>query len=508
MNIYDLINMKKDIFINGYSTLEESYDCIESSPEEEYLNTICENFDLSLENANLQLFHYGSEEYIYEVLEENEYWDITEEGVISAIGEGIKKIIEGILNLIKKIFSFIGNLVSKVLGIFDRGSSEMDKVDKTIEKYNETIKKIPEESNKKMSEKSDDILDKVSDEVKNKTDEILCKALDEIEKGAKDKLKKEEDLNNRKLEARKKQIELKRRMLEYKKKRKEEHDRLINMKNGAKWDGQMNPSERVKKERKKQAKIERAHEKRELYGHDMNAKFNPNLNGPQSLDSLYNHFGKDIKVKCAILKTPEQGVYGTYGEVFEYGVDRLLSYSKLDSKNAITHLEKMKQQVLKLAKIDSIDKLRQKMIQDANKAFVKNYEDNNPFDRETKVSEIPLQVIKWYAYNAEDLKGRIKGIDDNFKNDLKYAEEDFKKIEKKYCNDEYKNKYENAKKNDKGVNMVSPEDLKKLLTFARGIINDYTIFHKRYVMNVTRAYTTSIKICKILTKQLFVKNEN
>ena len=64
------------------------------------------------------------------------------------------------------------------------------------------------------------------------------------------------------------------------------------------------------------------------------------------------------------------------------------------------------------------------------------------------------------------------------------------------------------KKNDNEVNMVSPEDLKKVLTFARGIINDYTIFHKRYVMNVTRAYTTSIKICKMLTNQLFVKNEN
>ena len=115
--------MKKDFFINGYSTLEESYECIESSPEEEYLNTICENFDLSLENANLQLFHYGSEEYIYEVLEENEYWDITEEGVISAIGEGIKKIINAIISLIKKIISFIGNLFSKVLSIFDRNKS-------------------------------------------------------------------------------------------------------------------------------------------------------------------------------------------------------------------------------------------------------------------------------------------------------------------------------------------------------------------------------------------------
>ena len=271
----------------------------------------------------------------------------------------------------------------------------------------------------------------------------------------------------------------------------------------------MNPSERVKKKRKKEAKIKRAHEKRELYGHDMNAKINPNLNGPQSLDSLYNTFGKEIKVKCAILKTPEQGVYGTYGEVFEYGVDRLLSFScKLEVKDAIKHLENMKQQVLKLAKIDSIDRLKQKMILDANKTFVKNYEDNKPFDRETKISEIPLQVIKWYAYNAEDLKGRIKNIDDNFKNDLKYAEEDIKKIEKKYCNDEYKNKYENAKKKDKEVNMASPEDLKKVLIFARGIMNDYTIFHKTYVMNVTRAYTTSIKICKILTKQLFVKNEN
>ena len=72
MNIYDLINMKKDILINGYSTLstlEESYEC---DPEEEYLNTICENFDLLLENANLQLFHYGSEEYIYDILEANE----------------------------------------------------------------------------------------------------------------------------------------------------------------------------------------------------------------------------------------------------------------------------------------------------------------------------------------------------------------------------------------------------------------------------------------------------
>ena len=34
MNIYDFINMKKDILINGYSTLEESYDYIENDPEE------------------------------------------------------------------------------------------------------------------------------------------------------------------------------------------------------------------------------------------------------------------------------------------------------------------------------------------------------------------------------------------------------------------------------------------------------------------------------------------
>ena len=148
------------------------------------------------------------------------------------------------------------------------------------------------------------------------------------------------------------------------------------------------------------------------------------------------------------------------------------------------------------------------MLQDANKAFVKNYEDSNPFDRDTKISEIPLQVIKWYAYNTEDLKRRVNSIEKIFKNDLKDAEDNIKKIEEKYCGEKYKNEYEDIKKNNKDTEMSSPEEVKKRLIFVRSLINDYTAFHNIYVKNVTRAYTTSIKICKMLTKQLFVKNEN
>ena len=388
MNIYDLINMKKDILINGYSTLstlEESYEC---DPEEEYLNTICENFDLLLENANLQLFHYGSEEYIYEVLEENEYWDITEEGVVSSVGEGIKKIVESILSLIKKIFSFIGNLFSKIFSIFDRGSSEMDKVDKTIEEFNEKY----------------------------------YKAI------------------------------------------------------------------RKKKDKK------RAHEKRDLYGHDMNAKVNPKLNGPQSLDSLYNTFGKEIKIKCPLYKFPERNAYFKYRDIFEEAYLTLGSSSKLATKNVLIDVQN---KIMQKLGCDNINNIRQTLIECANKTFMRNYKDSNPFDRETKISEIPLQFIKYYSYNADELKKLVKQKQENFAQTLEEIEEDINRVKKVFCGER-----------DNSKDKTLTKELTVSLTFLRRLTSDFTMFHKTYLTNVTRVCTTSIRICKILTKQLFVKNEN
>ena len=148
--------------------------------------------------------------------------------------------------------------------------------------------------------------------------------------------------------------------------------------------------------------------------------------------------------------------------------------------------------ILKYGEVDSIDQLKQKMIQNANKTFVKNYEDNKPFDRETKISEIPLQVIKWYAYNADDLKKQINIADKVFKAEIEDLECNIKELEI------------NSNKSD----TTNQEGIKKVLIFVRSILNDYGIFHKTYISNATRAYTTSVKICKTLTKQLFVKNEN
>ena len=106
MDIFNLINMKKDMLLGNYSYVDESYEEIYDY-QNDYIDTISENFDLALENANMQLFQCGTDDYIYNLLEENEYWDITEESVIESVGSGIKKIIDAIISLIKKIGSLI-----------------------------------------------------------------------------------------------------------------------------------------------------------------------------------------------------------------------------------------------------------------------------------------------------------------------------------------------------------------------------------------------------------------
>lgn len=90
MDIFNLINMKKDMLLGNYSYVDESYEDIYDY-QNDYIDAISENFDLALENANMQLFQCGTDDYIYNLLEENEYWDITEESVIESVGSGIKK---------------------------------------------------------------------------------------------------------------------------------------------------------------------------------------------------------------------------------------------------------------------------------------------------------------------------------------------------------------------------------------------------------------------------------
>ena len=70
MDIFNLINMKKDMLLGNYSYVDESYEEIYDY-QNDYIDTISENFDLALENANMQLFHCGRDDYIYNLFD---YW--------------------------------------------------------------------------------------------------------------------------------------------------------------------------------------------------------------------------------------------------------------------------------------------------------------------------------------------------------------------------------------------------------------------------------------------------
>ena len=436
MNIYDLINMKKDILINGYttlSTLEESYEC---DPEEEYLNTICENFDLSLENANLQLFHYGSEEYIYEVLEENEYWDITEEGVVSAIGEGIKKIINAIISLIKKIISFIGNLFRKIASIFDRNKSEMDELDRCIDEYNKAVK------------------------------EIFGDIERDIRRDA-NKLGKEINKMQRINEIR-----------------------------------HTNPYEHSDEENDMDNRVN--------YNHNQNAKFDLSL-GPQSLDSLYNHFGKEIKIKSPIYYLPEnRGDMESFAEENGKDIDGVYMQIKRaldihhtgglsdEEKNEIneTHqyLVKVKEDKMQEYGLTSENQIPNAYKLQARAQFIRNYKDEKW--SEITINKIPLQHIKYYAYNADDLRERMKDM--RMEADKIFNE-----------NEDRMNSLKTSIDREKNMDPKVSSTIKEIIRYMHILINGLSIYVKEYVRCGLGAVNTSVSICKRLTKKLYkIQNDS
>lgn len=486
MDIFNLINMKKDMLLGNYTYVDESYKDESYIYEENYINMISENFDLALENANLQLFQCGSDEYIYNLLEENEYWDITEEGVISSIGEGIKKIINSILSLIKKIGTFISNMFKKIIGIFDKGSSEMDKVDKSIKEYNDSInngndiqkekgnKYIEPETVKKSREKYESNMKKENKPIKvpYKEDKELKEKLAWADKVFKENNEKEKAQHN-----------------ERKRKSKEYRERNEN-------------------------KIAQAHQKNAKYGHNMNAKFDYSLGPNQSLDSLYNKFAKDIKVKSALYKIPDKQAY-EHNNVCLMNTGAL-AVSVMGAKPKGSY-EGYKKRVLNDFKCNSIEEVKKAAIKNAYAAFIKNYQDENPFARVTKISEVPLQVIKWYAYNGDEMKKQLSKLDEEYKKELKEQEADLKRLQNFYGGEKYEREYnslkaaddtkryltKNDKDNYKSDTKLPPEEAKKLLTLSRTLLNDFAVFHKTYTQSATYAHIHCVNMCKMLRNKLY-----
>lgn len=501
MDIYDLINMKKDMFINQHSleniNNDDSYQCESSDTlENEYISTLSENFELLLENVNLKLFRYSSEDYIYDLLEESECWDITEEGVIGAVADGIKKIISAIISLIGKILQFIGSIFSKILSVFDRGSSEMDKVDKTLNEYNDAVKKannVGIDTQEKVRKKIDEIERKYdffnedkrkarSEEIKQKADADFKKEISKIKaegeakkKELNDKIKKDkEELEN----AKKEQERVMREKIE---KAKQEFE-----KNKEEEERKKEAEQRIKK-----ARTDKARDKAATYGHNKNSKFDLSL-GPQSLDSLYNKFGSEIKVKYPIYKLPDSKkadqIRNYSLSYWETPIDYHIYRKDYSNPNRNMYEERLNK-VLNYIKCNNIQEVNTRYKQIAREIFIKD-DDNT----EKSINKIPLEIIKYYSVKSNDIKAKLSTYKDVSERKLADKQKSLKSLENGYEKGEYEGKV---------LNSAEKKELAKGLSLMRTFINAFGTFLSELFRTGVYATTNCINICKLLTKKLY-----
>ena len=405
MDIFNLINKKKDMLLGNYSYVDESYEEIYDY-QNDYIDTISENFDLALENANMQLFQCGTDDYIYNLLEENEYWDITEESVIESIGSGIKKIIDAIISLIKKIRSFISALFNKISGLFKKSNNEMEKVNSDIDTYNKAV------SGQKNNNKNDSI-------IKN-------------------------DNNNK-------------------------NDNESEM-------------DKVKKRR-------------------MYDVYNYSLGPNQSLNTLYNRFGKEIKIVSPIYKKADMGVYDFWlNGLYDRGMKRLI-YEVEENNVTMKNASVLSSNVAKSLKYNTMDDVRKNIRNEAYKGFMENYKDEQPFSKKITISDIPFDVINWYANNSDELKNKVDKINNAYQKDLNNTQARLEKLNSKYAQGNKPKRYTQASKNNSN-------NVNGILSLIRSNLNTFATFHKTFVMTATRAKLTNVNICKMLRNRIYAKTMN
>lgn len=405
MDIFNLINMKKDMLLGNYSYVDESYEEIYDY-QNDYIDTISENFDLALENANMQLFQCGTDDYIYNLLEENEYWDITEESVIESVGSGIKKIIDAIISLIKKIGSFISGLFNKITGLFKKSNDEMEKVNNDIAAYNKAV------SGQKNNNKNDNI-------IKN-------------------------DNNN------KNDIE----------------------------------SEMNKEMKRKKYDI-----------------YNYSLGPNQSLNTLYNRFGKEIKIISPIYKKADMGVYDFWlNGLYDRGMKRLI-YEVEENNITMKNASVLSSNIAKSLKYNTMDDVKKNIKNEAYKGFMENYKDQQPFSKKISISDIPFDVINWYANNSDELKSKVDKINNAYKKDLNNTQARLEKLNSKYAQGNKPKQYTQANKNNSN-------NVNGILSLIRSNLNTFAIFHKTFVMTATRAKLANVNMCKMLRNRIYAKTMN
>ena len=411
MDIFNLINMKKDMLLGNYSYVDESYEEIYDY-QNDYIDTISENFDLALENANMQLFQCGTDDYIYNLVEENEYWDITEESVIESVGSGIKKIIDAIISLIKKIGSFISELFNKITGLFKKSNNEMEKVNNDIAAYNKAV------SGQKNNNKND---------------------------------------NNNK------------------------NNYITKNGNESKNDNESEMNKEIKRK------------KYDIYNYSLG----PN----QSLNTLYNRFGREIKIISPIYKKADMGVYDFWlNGLYDRGMKRLI-YEVEENNISMKNASVISSNVAKSLKYNTMDDVRKNIKNEAYKGFMENYKDDQPFSKKITISDIPFDVINWYAINSDELKNKVDKLNNAYRKDLNNTQARLEKLNSKYAQGNKPKQYTQASKNNSN-------NVNGILSLIRSNLNTFATFHKTFVMTATRAKLTNVNICKMLRNRIYAKTMN
>ena len=240
------------------------------------------------------------------------------------------------------------------------------------------------------------------------------------------------------------------------------------------------------------------------YNHNQNAKFDLSL-GPQSLDSLYNRFGKEIKIKSPIYYLPEnRGDMESFAEENGKNIDDVYMQIKraLDihhtgglSDEEINEIKELhqnlingKEDLMRDFEVTSEKEIPKGFKLMARAEFVRNYKDEKW--SEITINKIPLQHIKFYAYNADYLRERMKDM--RMEADKIFNE-----------NEDRMNSLKISIDREKNMDPKVSTTIKEIIRYMHILINGFGIYVKEYVKCGLGAVNTSVSICKRLTKKLY-----
>ena len=82
--------------------------------------------------------------------------------------------------------------------------------------------------------------------------------------------------------------------------------------------------------------------------------------------------------------------------------------------------------------VNTMDDVRKNIKNEAYKGFMENYKDDQPFSKKITISDIPFDVINWYANNSDELKNKVDKLNNAYRKDLNNTQARLEKLNSKY----------------------------------------------------------------------------